>query len=80
MDGVGQKKLNKTYLGLGVFLVLDFFFDEFVRSMKLNNSFAQSEFAFSGVPTQPCLPKNFQNKVRCQHIISMTFSFRLLLS
>lgn len=80
MDGVGQKKLNKTYLGLGVFLVLDFFFDEFVRSMKLNNNFAQSEFAFSGVPTQPCPPKKFQNKVRCQHIISMTFSFRLLLS
>lgn len=26
MDGAGQKKLNKTYLGLGGFLVLDFFF------------------------------------------------------
>lgn len=25
MDGAGQKKLNKTYLGLGGFLVLDFF-------------------------------------------------------
>lgn len=40
--------------------------------MKLNN-FAESEFAFSGVPIQPRQPDNFQNKVRCQHIISMTF-------
>lgn len=45
--------------------------------MKLNN-FAESEFAFSGVPIQPRQPDNFQNKVRGQHIISMTFSFRLL--
>lgn len=78
MDRAGQKKLNKTYLafcgfGVGFF----FFFNELVRSTKLNN-FAESEFAFSGVPTQSCQPDDFQNKVRCQHIISTTFSFRLL--
>lgn len=58
-------------------LAFFFFFNELVRSMKLNN-FAEPEFAFSGVPIQPRQPDNFQNKVRCQHIISMTFSFRLL--
>lgn len=56
-----------------------FLWYELVSSLKWNN-FAESEFAFSGVPTQPCQPNNFQNKVRCQHIISMTFFFRLLLS
>lgn len=75
-----KKSLIKLIWVWVVFWCWIFFFDEFVRSMKLNNNFAQSEFAFSGVPTQPCPPKKFQNKLRCQHIISMTFSFRLLLS